>query len=463
MLSKYSRRHPYWWGQQDCKAILDDAFKEAGLKYCKQEFNSDGERHSLYYYNISCAFDIEDSSFFEYDHYISEAIKTSVMYVWQFGIDNVVIMGRTWSDFVDLFTYINTKVSPFHRVIVYVHYLDHEFQFMRKWLQWDRVFSRKMRSPIYAISGGVEFRDSYILSGKSLVETAKDIRTNKNMRKKIGDLDYSKIRGCTTHLTRKEIGYCMADVQILCTYINEKIEDEHNIGKIPLTKTGYVRRYVRKQCLPTKKSEVGDRIRYFDGIHKLTLQPTEYKMLKRAFQGGFTHANALYVGEHLKGRIDSIDFTSSYPACILGFPFPASAGKEVKVKDSADFNKYLDDYLSIFVIQFNNIREKENVYDNIISSSKCWDVIRGVYNNGRLVSAIQVTTCMSNIDFESVQKFYDFASFKIGRMYIYEKGYLPKPIIESVLEFYRAKTELKGVISAELEYRIKKEMLNSVY
>lgn len=463
MLNHYDRRYPYFWNRKDTKKIIDDAFSEAELKYAKQEYNGD-EKRSLYYYNVSMSFDIEDSSFYEQKYLLSEPYKVSVMYVWQFGIDNIVIMGRTWYEFVELINYIKKYVSPTERCVVYVHFLDHEFQFMRKWFSWDKVFSRKTRSPIYAITGGVEFRDSYILTGKSLAKTAEDIRTNKGLKKRVGDLDYSKVRGTKTHLTRKEIGYCMADVQILNTYINEKIDENHsNIGKIPLTNTGYVRRYVRKMCLPTKKADRGKRMSYYAGIHNLTIQPTEYKLLKRAFQGGFTHANCLYVDEHLTGKIDSIDFTSSYPSVMLSMPFPASSGLLVKVHNIDEFNEYLTKYLSIFVIKFNNIREKEGVFDNIISSSKCWDVTRGVYNNGRLVSAISVTTCLTNIDFESVRKFYDFASFSIGRMYIYEKGYLPKPIIQSVLEFYKAKTELKGVMGSELEYLLKKGMLNSVY
>lgn len=463
MLDNYSRRYPYWWDRDETKKIIDDLFNEAELKYAKQEYNGD-TKHSLYYYNVAVSFDIEDSSFYDQEYLLSEPYKVSVMYVWQFGIDNVVIMGRTWEQFVDMIEYIKQYVNDSERIIVYVHFLDHEFQFMRKWFTWNKVFSRKMRSPIYAITGGVEFRDSYILTGKSLANVADDIRSNRGLKKRVGDLDYDKIRGTKTHLTRKEIGYCMADVQILNTYINEKIADEkNNIGKIPLTNTGYVRRYCRKKCLPTTKAQRSERIHYYAGIHNLTIQQTEYKMLKRAFQGGFTHANILQVGEDIKDRVDSIDFTSSYPAVILSMPFPASSGKLVEVKNDQDFKKYINDYLCVFVIQYSNIREKEGVYDNIISSSKCWDTERVIVNNGRVVQAMKITTCITNIDFECIDKFYEYSSFKIGKMYIYEKGYMPKAIIESVLEFYKAKTELKGVIGSEIEYMLKKGMLNSVY
>lgn len=463
--SDYSKRYPYFWGRKECKEIIEYYFKHAPRKYCKQARDDNGDKYSLYYYNLPLAFDIEDSSFYDQEVYtLEEPRKISVMYVWQLGIDNVVIMGRTWNEFLECMDEIQKYCSIECRCIIYVHFLDHEFQFMRKWFTWSKVFSRKTRSPIYAITGGVEFRDSYILTGKSLAKTAEDIQSNPAMRKKVGDLDYTKIRGCKTHLTRKEIGYCMADVQILNTYIAEKIEQEHdNIGRIPLTNTGYVRRFVRALCLPGKKCNIEARNMYYNGIHSLTVEPGEYKLLKRAFQGGFTHANAIYVGDTLEGRIDSIDFTSSYPAVILSMPFPASKGRLVSPQTQEELNNYLSSYLSIFVIQFYNIREKPDVYDNILSSSKCWNVTRGVYNNGRVVSAITLTTAMSNIDLESVKRFYDYDYYYIGKMYVYDKGYLPKPIIQAVLELYRAKTELKGVRGSEIEYMLKKGMLNSVY
>ena len=41
--------------------------------------------------------------------------------------------------------------------------------------------------------------------------------------------------------------------------------------------------------------------------------------------------------------------------------------------------------------------------------------------------------------------------------------YLPKPIIESLLNLYIDKTQLKGVENKEVEYLLSKGMLNSVY
>lgn len=464
LTDNYSRRHPYFWNHDGTREIVINFMTTSEFKFAKNIRDENGDLRKLNYLNLAMSFDIEDSSFYDADYVGEEEHKVSVMYVWQFGLDNVVIMGRTWTEFLELINLIKQYTDYYNRCLVFVHFFDHEFQFIRKWLTWTSVFSRKPRSPIYAISDGVEFRDSYILTGKSLAGVAMDLQSNPGLKKRAGDLDYSKVRGTKTHLTRKEIGYCMADVQILNTFINEKIEEEGgNIARIPLTNTGYVRRYVRKKCLPTKKADIEKKKTFYYGIHSLNMTGTEYQMNKSCFQGGFTHANALYVGEDIKGRIDSYDFTSSYPAVMLSNPYPASTGEIVKPETQEELDKYLKDFLSIFVIKFEHIRMRPEVYENIISLSKCWDVEGEVVNNGRVVSAYHLTTVITNVDLQCIKKFYTYNNFYIGRMYIYKKAYLPKPIIESILDLYQAKTELKGVAGSEVEYMLKKGMLNSIY
>lgn len=454
-------RYPLFWSRKGTADALRDLLKSAEWKYAKKEREAPKSKSfvNLYYLNIPVSFDIEDTSFYD------NGEKISTMYVWQVGVNNTVFMGRTWSEFLDLCSVINEFTDRHNRIIVYVHFLDHEFQFIRKLFTWSSIFSRKSRSPIYAIeTGGIEFRDSYILTGKSLAKSAEDIRTYRGMHKQVGDLDYTLIRGTKTPLSRKEIGYCMKDVQILNTIIAEKIEDEGgNIGRIPLTNTGYVRRYVRNMCLPKGKKNQDKANEYYRMIHGLMISPTEYEVMKWAFQGGFTHANALWVGEHIQQRVDSDDFTSSYPAVMLSREYPMSRGKHVSPQSQEELDTYLEKYLSMFIIEFKNIRMKDDVYENIISVSKCH--IKGDYivNNGRLVSGDDVTTAMTNVDLDMIKKFYDYDCFYIRRMYIYDKGYLPKPIIEAVLELYRAKTELKGIPEKAVEYQLKKGMLNSTY
>lgn len=453
-------RYPHFWNHAGTADILRTMLQMTEWKFAKKEREAPDSKSfvNLNYMNIPASFDIEDTSFYNQD------TKVSTMYVWQFGLNNVVFMGRTWDEFIQLIDVIREFTDRHNRIIIYVHFLDHEFAFMRKLFKWTMVFSRKTRSPIYAIAeGGVEFRDSYILTGKSLAKSAEDIRTYRGMKKQVGDLDYTLMRGTKTPLTKKEIGYCMKDVQILNTIIAEKIDDEGgNIGKIPLTNTGYVRRYVRSLCLPGGRKDRKQYEEYFKMIHSLNLTATEYTLLKAAFQGGFTHANALHVGDNIADRVDSIDFTSSYPAVMLSNFFPMSTGREVQPKTQEEIDTYLKKYLCVFMIRFKNIRQKSSVYENIIGASQC-RLKNAVLNNGRVVKADELITATTSVDLESIKKFYDYDGFDVKNFYIYKKGYLPKPIIGAVLDLYRAKTTLKGIPEKAVEYLLKKGMLNSTY
>ena len=148
----------------------------------------------------------------------------------------------------------------------------------------------------------------------------------KRENKKTGDLDYRLNRFHSTPLSDKELGYCEADIRVLLAYIQEKIESDGSICYIPLTNTGYVRNYCRKECFKKYK-------RYRRLMSELTLEADEYAQLKRGFAGGFTHANALYAKELITyedyGYIDSFDFTSSYPASLLSEKYPMSSGTRV--------------------------------------------------------------------------------------------------------------------------------------
>lgn len=454
------KENPLWWGECGTRESLEVQCQLMKFKFAKITYDRELKtKMRLYYANACMAFDIEDTSTYD-----TENNKLAIMYVWQFGFDGVVYMGRTWREFVELINVIKEFTDRYHRALIFIHYMDHEFAFMRRWFKWDNVFSRKQRSPIYAITDGIEFRDSYILTGKSLQKVAEDLVNYPGLHKKCGDLDYTKIRGTETPLTDTEIGYCMADVQILNAMISEKIEEEGgNIGRIPLTNTGYVRRFVRNQCMPSDKKHRKQAGEFYHYIHTLNLTPAEYRLVNSAFAGGFTHANARFVDEYLTGRIDSFDFTSSYPAVMLSNVFPCTSGTLVQPHNQKELNHYLNDYLSVFTIKFINIRQKSTVYENTISESKCFNIKGMITNNGRVVRADTLTTNITNIDLDIIKQFYDYDCFYIGNMYIYGYDYLPQPIIEAILVLYEAKTELKGIDEAIVEYTRKKGMLNSTY
>lgn len=206
------------------------------------------DRVGIEWANVPAAFDIEASSF-----YIGEPPrKAACMYIWQMGIGGFVTTGRTWEQLTRLLAVLRTvlKLDSDKRLIIYIHNLAYEFQWIRKKFDWDNVFLTSEREPIYCRWGGIEFRDSMILAGgKSLKKVGEDLKKYP-CQKMVGDLDYELVRSSYTPLTDKELKYCENDVRVLMSYIQEKIETDGDVTKIPLTNTGYVRRYTRDACFP---------------------------------------------------------------------------------------------------------------------------------------------------------------------------------------------------------------------
>ncbi|NMA75466.1 MAG: hypothetical protein GX963_15245, partial [Bacteroidales bacterium] len=290
------------------------------------EYTTINTNKKVEYLNLEVAFDIEATS-----TYINPDEKFAFMYLWTIGFkdSNYIYHGRTWGEFQELIQALSKffNLSPSKRLVIYVHNLGYEFQFMRKYFEWEEVFSVDLRKPIKAVTtSGIEFRCSYILAGFSLERLAKNLVSHK-VEKLVGDLDYSLVRHSETVLTLKELDYAINDVVIVLNYITEQLEYYGDMNRIPMTNTGRVRRFVRDRCYYTnnnhKKSSRGKYQRYRRLMEDLTLTPEVYKMLVRAFMGGFTHANANYVGKVLED-VTSIDFNSSYPAVMLAEQFPMS-------------------------------------------------------------------------------------------------------------------------------------------
>lgn len=411
------------------------------------------EKKNIEYIELPCSFDIETSSF-----YNNNNEKTAIMYIWQLQIKENTIIGRTWKEFFDVLQILQRifKISSKHILTIYVHNLSFEFQFMRNWYEWKKVFAIKRRTPISALtSDGILFKCSYILSGLSLEKVAENLTQHK-IQKLVGDLDYSKIRHSETEIKKSELPYMVNDVRIVAAYIWELMGKEGSITKIPLTATGFVRRHCKEILTKNKK--------YLKKIKSLTLEPEEYNIVRRAFIGGFTHANFHAIGKIFE-NVASFDFTSSYPFVMLTQYFPMSKGVKVKIESLEQAKEYLKEYCCIFKVRFTNLKAKPGIPDNYLSFSKIEEKITDdtILNNGRIYSAPQATVCITEIDFDIICKTYTFDTVQFADFYIYNRGYLPKEFMEIILELYKNKTELKGVIGKEEEYLKSKGMLNSLY
>lgn len=405
--------------------------------------------------NVSAAFDTEVTSFF----HEQSGEQVALVYIWMFGISNAVIYGRTLDEFKEFIYILNDYLEKNNvKLIVYIHNMKYDFQFIRTLFNWDTVFMKAKRNPLYARTGNIEFRDSLILAGnRSLAYIGKHLKSH-NINKATGDLNYNLWRHYLTPLTDKELHYCEYDIRVLTAYIDEKIEEEGDITKIPYTNTGYVRRYIKNACL----SEHGNRYRAF--MDNLTLTPGAYQQCESAFVGGAVGANNNKVGRVIENVI-SYDIKSSYPYVMVTGDFPMGYPEPVRNSDARSYLS-MNQFCCIFRLHIYDLAPKEgNNYCYPISQDKCRNLIGARIVANRVVSAAYCVIECTELDYDTFAKFYDLSSdnTRITNMRVYPKGKLPAPIRLSILEFFNKKTTLDGVEGMESEYMISKNMLNSIY
>ena len=439
---------------------------ELSIAGCPQVLKRRYRDKSIHYFNCACAFDIETTSFID-----SHNEKCSTMYEWTLGLNGLCMIGRTWQEFINVIGIIvdSMLLNKDRRLIIGVHNLGYEFQFMRHYFEWEKVFAVDLRKPVYALTtNGIEFRDTLILSGYKLETVGKNLHTYK-VAKMVGDLDYKKIRNSKTQLTEKEIGYCINDVKVVMAYIQECIDSEGTIAKIPLTKTGYIRRFVRNACFGNDLKEKNyKRYDYMALMQNLTIESDEYKQLKRAFCGGFTHASPFYSGTVCE-NVMSMDLTSSYPTQLCLPKFPMSKGEKHVIESKKDFENSLKLYCCLFDLELENV-ESKFMYDTYISRSRCIRCENPTISNGRVVSADRLLITVTEQDYNIIKNVYTWSNMKVGNMIRYQRGYLPRDFVKSVLELYKSKTELKGLegedengVPYSVTYLSRKEMLNACY
>lgn len=444
------------------------------------------KKHDPKAVNYPCSFDIETCSFYlskdgkEFlsipDFYkltdrrkIKKFEKRGCLVAWGFGVNGEMKFGRTWEEFIDYLKELQSRfnLDPANLILpVYVHNLSYEFQWFRKRLKWVSVFATGDRQPIRALCEyGIEFRDSLILSGYSLDKTAKSLLKYK-VDKLIGNWDYYALRGHLTPLTDEEWDYLNNDNVIVMNYIRELMEDYKSVNRIPMTKTGFVREDVRNACFWDRKSHKKDHNNKFIEYQRLMrscvfVSEQEQMMLRLSFAGGFTHASSLNAGIVLED-VTSMDLTSSYPTIMVSEKFPMGRGKEVEPKSKEEFEAYLKAYCCLMDITFYDIKSSF-VYEHIISRSKCIEQIGVIADNGRIIKADMIRIIVTEVDIDCFRRFYKWKNFRINKMYVYVKDYLPKAICEKVIEYYEQKTTLKGVEGKESEYAKAKTMINAIF
>lgn len=421
------------------------------VKLCKKPRGNPRGRKKCNYKNVICAFDIETTNIRE--------IEQSVMYIWQFqfGLDYTII-GRTWQEFEYLLKEFKKYLNNETWLVVFVHNLSFEWQWLAGIYDFlpEEVFATDSRKILKCeMYNCFEFRCSYLHSNMSLKEYTTKMGV-KDIKLSGDDFDYSKYRFSWTELTEEELHYCINDVKGLVEAITIEMEhDNDTLHTFPLTSTGYVRRDV-------KRSMYG-----YNSLQLKAMLPDEevYTILNEAFRGGNCHANRYFSGDIVK-NVKSFDRSSSYPDVMLNCKFPMSKFQKVENCTSSYLIRLIKikGRAVIFRMRFFNLSLKDR-YTGIpyLSTDKCRMIKNGKFDNGRILSADYLETTLTDVDFRIVLSMYKFTDGQPYDVHYARYDYLPKMITDVVIEYYRRKTELKGVEGESIFYMKSKNKLNSCY
>lgn len=163
-------------------------------------------------------------------------------------------------------------------------------------------------------------------------------------------------------------------------------------------------------------------------------------------------------------KVGSEDIASSYPLNMVAKYMPMSSSRFIgDIKDPNQFSQLLKNYCCLFTLTIHGLQQVFAA-ESYISVSKCTEIDPDyIAQNGRVCEALWLTINCTELDFDIISNVYIWDYIEVTNMRVYDRGYLPKVFIESVLELYAAKTTLKGEPDRAIEYLIKKGMLNSTY
>lgn len=413
------------------------------------------------YVGITTAFDIETS--------VIPGTEQAVMYIWQWCFNDVVVIGRTWDEFLELMNRIRRSLPEQSWMVVYVHNLSHEFQYLKGIYSFTEndVFAVGSRQVVKCdMFGCFEFRCSYKLTNMSLAQFTS--RMNVEHKKLSGEeFDYSKVRYPWMELDPQELAYCVNDVAGLVEAVNALMaRDGDTLSTIPLTSTGYVRRDAKRAMK--------------EGTHYTEIRgmmPTYevYVALREAFRGGNTHASRFMAGDIIY-NVHSADRSSSYPAELFK-EYPMTQFIPIM---KSDLNMgYIQRCITIrhkallLRIGIKNLRLRDPYWPcPYLSKDKCRNIHEASYvadsehtdmiDNGRILEADYLETTITDLDLDIICSEYT------GEIIFHQGWYasykpLPKAFTDEVIKYYRNKTELKGVKGQEIYYDKAKALLNSLY
>lgn len=447
-----------------------------------------------------------------YQSFVSTCQPVSLMYIWQLAIETFLppphaadseircFVGRTWTEFEEFMEMLTTEVrrqsvygsrsvnrnmenaaaqKSKKSVDFYIfdHNLGFEMGHMANVYNDDfkkkgAIFAREACNPMYVKiirnKVKVNFRDTVVLTQKSLYKWTHDEKLPV-MKLKENEEFYEDILTPDTPIDPERMQYALNDV-VSMIYAMDKYRTKYeHTYKIPLTQTGEVRIPARTRLWkedPTWCQRCCD----IEQGYNLRL----YQDLIKVFQGGYTHANAMYSGrvigegsidlEHGKteGMVKCFDFCSSYPGMtrfkipygefqdVGPMYFPMVQNQNPENPDEWWFGKF----------EFTNV--ESNLCNSYWSKSKCEELDDPVVDNGRIEKCKRMVIWMTIYDYDTFRRAYSFDTECCVELYVTEAAYMSRELILHILDLFHKKNAWKGLEEFESQLMFVKQQLNAI-
>lgn len=390
------------------------------------------------------------------------------------------------------------------RLIIFVHNLSYDISYLLPYINMlpddDERFQGIIEDTnkfLSYVRGCFEFRCSYRLSGMSLEKWSAEMGIEH--KKQVGLYDYDKIIYPDQALTDQEQKYDEFDVLSMKECLEKQMSYfGDDLTTIPLTKTGYIRRTLRRSCRNSKYY----RKKYF-WDNRLNARCYEYCL--KSFAGGYTHNNRYWrdilieagkVYEYIPFsgiyiKVDSIkhrDFKSHYPTqqtCSDRFPigrpqhiFDTSLGYALTFEEVLEESK---EFTYFMKVRFTKAELRDmKISMPFMQRSKCYQtsILAERVDNGRILS-IEGEFIMY-LDSITLSILYDQykMEYEILDAYRFKNGRLPDCLVAVVDKYFKGKSDKKALVhelteaygkldpktvEAEFDLMQEKAGLNSIY
>lgn len=384
----------------------------------------------------------------------------ALCFYWSLCVGDITVRGRELDELRDVLYKIAEAAEAC--VMLVVHDVRHFFQFVRKYFDPLEIFCSDERHPLDCQLVPLVFlRSGADLSGMTLQETCK----------RYGITCKTASKEWPQYAPESALDLDAAEVidgeaKAMAALIEEHIKRAGSVGKIPLTKTGYVRHFLRDRILygkgkgTTKKDWYNAR-RYREYIGANPMSVEEYKIL---------HAIGAYgICEHSprsKGIVECdplyFDRKSAYAAHIVCDYVPDGHARYFAAPDMEDVQRAMASQCVAGVFRFRGIRQRPFASVLYVRENRTREISEPDALQARdkyMISADCVELALTELDFVCVSECYLWDSVECLECVVYQRGMLPALIRKYALARFRGKETAPDPVTR----RVEKEQLNSIY